>query len=143
MEQFKEARDSIKVPAELQDAYDRLVLAGMKMLFDKQSSINIDEAFDRDNGKDIGKKMSDGIVALMQILFKQSKGMPAEVIIPAATNLLTQVVEYAVRAGYEVPPAVMSKATQDVIYGILQQMGGLSPAKVNAMFNQFAQKGGV
>ena len=142
MDDLKQARDAIRVPGNLKEAYDRVVLAGMHLLFDKKSAINTDDGLARNNGKPLGQKLSDGIVGLMMMLYRESKGtMPPQVIVPAATNLLLQMVEYVQKSGEALPPAELSKAMQDVLYGILQKMGGVSPMKLNQMFNQFSAQG--
>jgi hypothetical protein len=63
-------RENIKMPPEFQEAYERVVVAGMKVMFSKEShKLMLDEI--QKEGP-IGQKLGMGIAGLMLLLVKES-----------------------------------------------------------------------
>ena len=144
----KQITESIQIPPQLKAAYEKVITAGMKILFESDSTFQtMIQNLDADNGKPIDKKLSDGIIGLMVQMHKKSGGkMPGEVIIPAAMYLLMQVVEFIQKAGHDLPNEVVSAATQQVVFGIMQAAGGGDQQQVMGKFQQMSQslkKGGA
>lgn len=138
----KQVTSNIQIPPQLKSAYEKVITAGMKILFESDSTFQtMLQNLDADNGKPIDKKLSDGIVGLMIQMFKKSGGkMPGAVIVPAAVYLLMQVIEFIQKAGHELPNEVISAATQQVVFGIMQAAGGGDQQQVMSKFQQM-QKG--
>lgn len=129
-------REKITVPPELQDAYERVVLAGMKMMFSEQTHELMLKEFER--GGPIAKRLGEGTAGLLLLLFKQTNGnMPPQVLIPAGTDLLVQAADFVRKAGLE---KVTNKDIGDgleIMVGILFEKFGLSPEKVYQMVGGF------
>lgn len=132
-------RASMKIPPQLHDAYQRMVEAGMKVMFsDKTSSMMIQQL---KSSPDMVKNISDGIAGLMAILFKQSKGMPQQLILPAALELLTHAFEFIAKTGIaKLTPQQEGDATQATVYAVLAKFG-ISQTQADQMLAQMGQKG--
>lgn len=78
------AKIEAHIPPEYQSAVERLVLAGMKAMFDPRThQLMLDEL--RSQGDDLGKGAAVGIAALISQLLARVKGaMPQPAIVPAA-----------------------------------------------------------
>lgn len=128
--------ENIKMPPELQEAYDRVVLAGMKIMFSKDSHKLMLKELQKPGP--VGQKLGQGIAGLMLILVKESNNsIPPAVLIPAGIQLMMQAVDFMRQTG-------MEKVTnQDIGDGMelmimtLMEKFGASPEKVQQMLNQF------
>lgn len=140
----KQVTDKIEIPQQFQDAYERVCMAGMKVLFeDDQMHQQIVQRLEADDGKPIDQKLSNGIVNMMGMLFKKSGGkMPGQVIIPAAVYLLMQMIEFVQKSGHELPNDIIANATQQVVFGIMEATGVGKKDQVMGKFQQIQQKQG-
>lgn len=128
--------ENIQMPPELQEAYDRVVLAGMKVMFTKSSHKLMLKELQKPGP--VGQKLGQGIAGLMLILVKESNNsIPPAVLIPAGIQLMMQAVDFMRQTG-------MEKVTnQDIGDGMelmimtLMEKFGASPEKVQQMLNQF------
>lgn len=128
--------ENIKMPPELQEAYDRVVLAGMKIMFTKDSHKLMLKELQKPGP--VGQKLGQGIAGLMLILVKESNNsIPPAVLIPAGIQLMMQAVDFMRQTD-------MEKVTnQDIGDGMelmimtLMEKFGASPEKVQQMLNQF------
>lgn len=128
--------ENIQMPPELQEAYDRVVLAGMKIMFTKDSHKLMLKELQKPGP--VGQKLGQGIAGLMLILVKESNNsIPPAVLIPAGIQLMMQAVDFMRKTG-------MEKVTnQDIGDGMelmimtLMEKFGASPEKVQQMLNQF------
>lgn len=128
--------ENIQMPPELQEAYDRVVLAGMKIMFSKDSHKLMLKELQKPGP--VGQKLGQGIAGLMLILVKESNNsIPPAVLIPAGIQLMMQAVDFMRKTG-------MEKVTnQDIGDGMelmimtLMEKFGASPEKVQQMLNQF------
>ena len=83
------------------DAYQRIVAAGMKMMYAPETREQLMEAI---NSKDpVPKKLAENILGLMLILFQKSTGMPPPAaLFPAAIELMGEAAEVLINAGQQV-----------------------------------------
>jgi hypothetical protein len=119
----------IKMPPELQNAYERVVLAGMKVMFDKSSH---ESALQQLQGPGpVAERLGKAIAGLMVLLFKQSnQTMPPQVIIPAGTDLLVRAADFLKKSGKEqVTDQDIGEGLSVMIETLLTKFG-LDPAKV-------------
>lgn len=119
----------IKMPPELQNAYERVVVAGMKVMFDKTSH---QSAVQQLQGQGpVSERLGKAIAGLMVLLFKQSnQTMPPQVIIPAGTDLLVRAADFLKKSGTEqVTDQDVGEALSIMIETVLTKFG-LDPAKV-------------
>lgn len=111
------------VPPKFRSAYDRVVLAGMKLLFDKKTNQKIVAAM---NGKQAPDDLiAENIAGLVMLLFKQSKNsIPQQVLIPAAIDLALQFAEFMQRVGtIQVDEQVMASALQKIVFKLFEAFG--------------------
>lgn len=134
----EKVNSQIKMPPELQEAYDRVVLAGMKVMFDKATHSKVMKAIEGEGP--LSKRLGVGIAGLMATLFKQSNNtIPPQVLIPAGTNLLMQAADFLKRTGTEpVSNQDIGEAMQVMINTILD-MFGVDPMKLRGALDQFDQ----
>lgn len=129
-------RSNIKMPPELQEAYERVVLAGMKVMFSKETNqLFLDEL---DNEGETSEKLGRGIAGLMLMLFKESnQTMPPAVIIPAGMDLMMQAVDFVRKAGLaEVTNQDIGDAMEIFIGTIISKFGG-NTQKMYQLVNNF------
>ena len=135
---LESVRDKIKMPPQLQEAYERVVLAGMKVMFSKETNkLLLDEL---DGEGDTAEKLGRGIAGLMLMLFKESnQTMPPAVIIPAGMELMMQAVDFVRRAGLaEVTNKDIGDAMEIFIGTVISQFGG-NTQKMYQLVNNFDQ----
>lgn len=124
-------KSTVKVPPQFQDALDRIVLAGMKVMFDKSTHDLMLKELDGPGAT--GEKLGKGIAGLMALLWQQSNNsMPPQLIIPAMLILLAQAVDFMKKSGEPVSEQDYGEATQ-VAVGTVLQMFNLDPNKVAAI----------
>lgn len=124
-------RSQMHIPANLQDAYQRIVLAGMKVMFDKSThKLMLEEL---DGPGTMGEKLGKGIAGLMILLVQQSNGtLPPQLIIPAALELLAHAADFLKKSGQQVSNEDFGEASQVAISEIMRQFN-LDPDKVAAI----------
>ena len=132
-------KKNIKMPPELQEAYERVVIAGMKVMFSKEShKLMLDEL--QKEGP-VGQKLGMGIAGLMLLLFKESnQTMPPQVIIPAGINLLSRAADFIRKSEIEkITNADIGEAMEVMISTILQKFG-VGPEQMEQMLNQYSNE---
>jgi hypothetical protein len=132
-------KDNIKMPPELQEAYERVVIAGMKVMFSKEShKLMLDEL--QKEGP-MGQKLGTGIAGLMLLLVKESNGtLPPEVIVPAGINLLTRAADFIRKSKIEkITNGDIGEAMEVFISTVLEKFG-VDPAKMADMLNQYSNE---
>jgi hypothetical protein len=113
------------VDPQMQEAYDKVVMAGMKILFEnKKTSKGIVSRLKADKDKP-AKALSDTAAILMIQLDQQAGGkIPEEVILPAAIELLEQTSELADSLGlFPIDDAVLNRAGQLMVANLAEQYG--------------------
>jgi hypothetical protein len=127
---------SIEMPPELQDAYDRVVLAGMKMMFSKESHGAMLRSLQGEGS--LGEKLGKGIAGLMLIMVKESNAtMPPAVIIPAGIALLMQAVDFMKKTGVAKPTNQDVGDGMEIMITTLMEKFGATPEKLQAALSQF------
>jgi len=92
------------------NAIQRVVLAGMKLLFSKETHDKLFNNIRTDVPLD--QSLGSSAVHIMTLLAQNSKNMPGEAFIPAGTILLARTCEFIHKTN-------MFKMTDDVFYGAL------------------------
>lgn len=132
-------KKNISMPPELQEAYERVVIAGMKVMFSKEShKLMLDEL--QKEGP-LGQKLGMGIAGLMLLLIKESNGtIPPEVIIPAGINLLTRAADFIRKSKIEkITNADIGDAMEVMISTILEKFN-VDTEQMNQMLNQYSDE---
>jgi len=120
-------REGMKLPPQLKGAYDKVVLAGMKVMFSQQTH---QEFLKEIQGDDLlANRVGKTIAGLMMLLFAESnKTMPQQVMIPAGTELVVQAIDFIQKSGLEpVTNKDVGDAVQVFINLIMKQTQGAQP----------------
>lgn len=133
---LESVKKNIKVPPELQNAYERTVIAGMKMMFSKESHGYMLKELQKPG--DLGDKLGKNIAGLMLLMFKESnKTMPPQVIIPAGLELLMQAADFLKNTKMGEPTnEELGRAMQVMITTVMQGFG-LKPEQFAQALNNF------
>lgn len=129
-------KKSIKMPPELQEAYERVVIAGMKVMFSKETHRIMLKELQKQGP--VGDRLGKGIAGLMLLLFKESNNtMPPQVIIPAGMELMMQAVDFMRETKTtEVTNQDIGQGVQVMIATIAEKFG-VDPARLEQMINGF------
>jgi len=136
-EMIKKAEAAIdaKVPPADKQAYDRIVLAGMKVMFSKETHGELLKGLME--ADDPMKTAVEGIIGIIGILFKESKNtMPVGPMIFAGQSLLMEALDFMEQGGMiEVTPEMLSTATRTYLETLLPKIG-LTPDKMQAIMGK-------
>lgn len=133
---LENVKKNIKVPPELQEAYERVVIGGLKVMFSKESHQFMLKEMQGQGP--VAQRLGQGIAGLMLLLFKESnETIPPEVIIPAGIELLMQAVDFVRETGMgEVTNKDIGDAMEIMMRMILEKFG-MKPEQFEQVFNQF------
>ena len=135
-------RSGIKLPPELEEMYQRVVIAGMKVMFDKQTHQMMLKELDAPG--DIVQKLAEAATRLMIMLFHNSNGsMPQDLIIPAGGILIAKACEFLNQTGETVTEQQFGQAMTAMTKLIMKVAGapdkGATPAQPTAQPNPLNQ----
>jgi hypothetical protein len=135
----KAVSDNINMPPELQEAYERVVVAGMKVMFSKESHRAMLKELERPGP--IDQRLGKGVAGLMLLLFKESNGtMPPAVIVPAGVKLLMEAVDFMRETGLGDPTNNEIGNGMQIMISIILEKFGVAPDKMEQMLNQFSNE---
>ena len=132
-------KQNIQMPPELQEAYERVVIAGMKVMFSKNTHQMMLQQLQQ--GGTMGEKLGKGVAGLLLLLFKQSNAtMPPQVIIPAGVELVGQAADFLKQSGMaEVTNEDIGEGVQIMITTVLEKFG-VSRDQLQQMLNQYSNQ---
>ncbi len=137
---IKQTMDKVKatVKADQQDAYTRILTAGLKFAFDKKAHGTIIEGLDK--SKDPVHDVAVGTVGLLLIMNKEAKGtMPVPPMIPAGMMLVLHGLDYIEQTRHvKIGNAEIDTATKLFIQTISPKIG-LTPEKMKEMTDKAHQ----
>lgn len=127
-----------KVPQELRNAFERIVTAGIKVMYSPQTRQMLANQMNQKG--DVAEIAGQGVAKLMAILFKESRGtMPMDAGIPAAQVLLCEGLDFLEKSGrVEVSPDLIGAATE-AMFAYLLQLFGVSQDKLAQMMDAGAK----
>lgn len=127
---------NIQMPPELQEAYERVVIAGMKIMFSKESHRLMLKEMQK--GGPVADRLGKSVAGLMLIMIKESNNtMPPQVIIPAGLELMMQAVDFMRQTGIQkVTNQDIGDAMQVFINTIFEKFG-VDPARFEQMVNSY------
>lgn len=129
-------QQNIKMPPELQEAYERVVIAGMKVMFSKDTHRIMLKEMQKDGP--IPDRLGKGVAGLMLLLFKESnQTMPPQVIIPAGIELMMQAVDFMRKTGMEKITNKDIAGAMQVLMNTIFEKFGVDPTKFEQMVNQY------
>jgi hypothetical protein len=128
--------NNIKMPPELQEAYDRVVIAGMKVMFSEESHKMLLQFMESEGTPP--EKLGKGIAGLMLILFKESnETIPPQVIIPAAVQLLMRAADFAKKSGMEDINNEDIAGGIELMIAIILEKFGVDPTQLKQILDQY------
>ena len=135
----KDVSDNINVPPESQEAYERVVIAGMKVMYSKESHRMMLKELQKEGP--IDQRLGKGIAGLMLLLVKESNGtIPPEVIIPAGVKLLMEAVDFMRDTGIGNPTNAEIGNGMQIMIAIILEKFGVAPDKMEQMLNQYSDE---
>ena len=135
----KAVTKNIQMPPELQEAYERVVIAGMKVMFSKESHRAMLQEIQKPGRMD--ERLGKGIAGLMLMLFKESnETMPPAVIIPAGVNLLMEAVDFLRKSGLAKPTNADIGGGIEIMMSIILEKFGVAPDKMAPMLHQYSNE---
>ncbi len=131
-------KGEIQMPPELQEAFTRMVIGGMKVMFDQKThKMMLDQL--RQQGP-LGQRLGEGIAGLVLLLFKESnQTLPPQVLIPAGIELLMQAVEFLRKSGLEEVTNEDIGEGMRIFITVLLEKFGMSADKLAALAAQYAK----
>jgi len=113
--------EGIQIPDEFKQAYEKVVAAGMQMMFSKESNKAAVDLLMKGQGP-IAERLGRAIAGLMGTIVKASNNtVPPQVIIPAGVELLAQAADFLRKAGLaQVNNQVIGDAMDVMITTVLQ-----------------------
>lgn len=133
LEQARQKFEAL-VPEGKRDALDRVVTAGKKILYSKDSHAMVEKEL---AGADPVAAAGTGAADLMGLLVKESRGtMPKEVVAPAMMILLTDVLDYLKQTGRAKGDAAdLDTATQSLTAALMKE-GGVDESKMRTILDK-------
>lgn len=124
-----------KIKPENKQAYTRIVIAGMKVMFDEKTHQMMSDQLKSSN--DIVKNVAEGIAGLMMLLYKESKEkMPMVAAIPASIVLMAKALDFAEKTmSVQITPDMLAKVTQATSEAVLLKFG-ITPEMVQDAVNK-------
>jgi hypothetical protein len=142
---LQQVEDQIEqaVPPELKSKYDAIVVAGMNVMFSKQTSHLLDQQLAASN--DVVGNISDGISKLMVMVFNESKQNVKD-FAPAAglasITLMAMALDYAEQAkGVQITPEIVAECTKKTMMKTAQKFG-ITGDQMNQVMQAGQQQGG-
>jgi hypothetical protein len=116
---------SAKVPPQFQSAYQRIVLAGEKVLYSDQTRQMVLGQLQQAKGQDPATAVGMAVAKLYGVLQSQSQvSLPPKAGIPAITALLCEAMDFAEKANLlKVTPQTLADAMHALSSGLMQMMG--------------------
>lgn len=131
-----------KVPPQFAVAVQKIYLAGMKLMFSPETHQHMVQEVQSDT--DPGHAVGAGVVALITMMFQQSKGtMPIPAAVPAGLLLVAEGLDFMEQTKMipKVTPAMIDSATQTLVSMLMQKVG-MTPDRM-AQIAQQAKSGQV
>lgn len=130
-----EAAIDAKVSKADKAAYDKICLAGMKVMFSKETHGQLLQGLQESEDK--LKTAIEGVIGLLGILYKESRNtMPVGPMILAGQSLMMEALDFMEQGGMvEVTPDLLAEATQSYIETLLPKLG-VTPDKMQALMSQ-------
>ena len=130
--------EGIQIPDEFKQAYEKVVAAGMQMMFSKESNKAAVDLLMKGQGP-IAERLGRAIAGLMGTIVKASNNtVPPQVIIPAGVELLAQAADFLRKTKLaEINNQVIGDAMDVMITAVLGA-AGLDAGKIAGFIEQKA-----
>lgn len=124
---------------ELRDAYERVLVAGKKMMYAPETAEAI-QGIILDDAVPMKNKLGEGIANLLVMMDNQGNGtIPKDVLIPVGVSLMFEAADYMFECGLEVTPEDLSDGMEMMVYSIYEAYG-VPAAEVDAIVDDLMNK---
>jgi hypothetical protein len=121
----------MKIPPQFQAAYQRVILAGRKIMYSDQMSQQIAQLMQGQGS--VGEKIGHGVVALISIILEKSNGtMPPQIIMPAGAELIAEAGDLLHKGGVPVTDKDLAQAMSVYVQEIMQRAKEAQAKKAQA-----------
>lgn len=116
-------QSQMQIPPEMQQAYERIVLAGLKFMFDPQTHEMALAEIEKGEGP-IEQRVALGIVGLMGMLIQQSNStLPPQLILPSAVTLYMHAMDFMAKSGEPVGKEQVGSGMATMLQELLKNLG--------------------
>lgn len=123
----------------LGDAYDRVLTAGMKMMYSADNSQLMQDIIMNDEIP-VANKLGEGIANLLVMMDNTGNGtIPKEVMVPVGVALMFEAADYLFEVGVEVTEDDLGAALELLIKGVFVGYG-IDPAKIDQIVDDMGAK---
>lgn len=111
------------IPKNLKAIYDKSILSGMRIMFDKNSHQMFLDQLEKEG--DMAQKMAEGIISLMYMLWTQSnKTLPPQIVVPVTVVLTLRAYDFLQKSGEPgADKAMLGEAVALATTGIMERFG--------------------
>jgi len=139
MDELEQMRNLLD--GKLGDAYDRVLTAGMKMMYSADTS-QVMQQIVMDESIPIANKLGEGIANLLVMMDNQGNGtIPKEVLVPVGVALMFEAADYLFEVGIEFTEEDLGDALELLIRAILIGYN-IDPSKLDAVVDDMGKKMG-
>lgn len=127
-----------KVPADQQDALQRIILAGKKILYDKTTNTEVEDRIK--NSPNPASAAGKGALELLGVLMQESRGTLPKNLVPAAAGvLMTEILDYLKQTN-RIKGSVedIETATRDMS-NTLMKASGVTPETFDQILNKTSE----
>ena len=130
LEQMREMLDG-----QLGDAYDRVLTAGMKMLYAPENA-EVMQKLIMDDAIPLANKLGEGVANLLVMMDNQGNGtIPKEVLAPVGIALLFEATDYLFELGIEASEDDLGEAIELMITGLFTGFG-IDPKMIDKVIDE-------
>jgi hypothetical protein len=113
----------IEMPPNLKKIFDKAVLSGMRIMFDRKSHQMLLDQLDKPG--DMAQKLAEGIITLTYMLWTQSnKTLPPQIMVPLTTVLTLKAFDFLQKSGEpEATKEVLGEGMHLAVTGVMERFG--------------------
>lgn len=119
-----ELANMVKVmPPQMRDAYQRVVVAGKKMMYAPETAEAI-QGIVLDDQVPMPNKLGEGVANLVVMMDNQGNGsIPKDILVPVGVTLMFEAADYLFEVGMEVTEKDLSDGMELMVYSIFSAYG--------------------
>ena len=123
----------LQVPPQFKDAFERVVVAGMKIMFDQSTHAFAMKRVQQGEGS-VGQRLGNAVASMLSVILEKGKGgIPPQVVVPAGITLLVSAADFMNRSGIEAVSAKEIGVATEVMIDDVLKMFKIDPAKAAAL----------
>ncbi len=131
-----EIKQQMQIPDEFKEAYERVVAAGMTIMFSDKTSKDALAIIQNGQGP-VAQRLGQAIAGMLGMLFKESNNtLPPQILLPAGVELLIQAADFLRRSGLEQIDNKVIGDAMDVMVTSILQAAGMSVDKMVGFVDQ-------